>query len=396
MRWGQSGITFVNARVMAEEGRIASTLRVRGDRIDGADVAPARGDLVVDLEGAVVTPGLVNAHDHLELNSFPRLKWREHYSNAGEWIADFQPRFNRDPCLAPARPETLEDRLWVGGLKNLLSGVTTVCHHNPFHRPLRRQFPVRVVRNYRISHSLLIDGPLVAESYQKTPTGWPWIIHAAEGVDTAAAHEVETLDRLGCLGANTVLVHGVAICADRSRQLASRGVSLIWCPTSNAFLFGATSDVRAFDDAGRLALGSDSRLSGEGDLLDEVRAAAATHQVSAEGVVRMITSGAADVLRLDCAGRLRPGATADLAIIRPLAIDPYDAIVGACRTDVKLVMVGGQAAIAEPELSEVFTYLGLARADATVDGLPRIMARWIAHRVCRLRLTEPGLEVAAC
>ncbi|MFN2445446.1 MAG: amidohydrolase family protein [Vicinamibacterales bacterium] len=396
MRWRQAGITLVNARVIGEAGRVASTVRVRGDRVDGLDVAPARDDLVVDLDGAVVTPGLVNAHDHLELNSFPRLKWRERYDNAGEWIADFQPRFTRDPCLAPANPETLEDRLWVGGLKNLLSGVTTVCHHNPLHRSLRRPFPVRVVRNYRISHSLLIDGPQVAESYRRTPSEWPWIIHAAEGVDGAAAREIELLDQLGCLGANTVLVHGVAICAERGRQLASRGVSLIWCPTSNAFLFAACADVRAFDDAGRLALGSDSRLSGEGDLLDEVRAAAATHQVSAEGVVRMVTSGAADVLRLTGAGRLRARAPADLAVIRPLANDAYDTIAGACRTDVTLVMVGGQAALAAPELADVFTHLGVERTEVMVDGQPRVMARWLARRARRLRLAEPGLEVAAC
>ena len=36
--------------------------------------------VVVDLDEAVVLPGLINAHDHLELNSFPRLKWRPRYT----------------------------------------------------------------------------------------------------------------------------------------------------------------------------------------------------------------------------------------------------------------------------------------------------------------------------
>ena len=103
-----------------------------------SDVAPDKGDAVVDLDDSFVFPGLINAHDHLELNSQPRLKWRERYDNASEWIADFQPRFETDPALAVTRPDTLDDRVWVGGLKNLLSGVTTVCHHNPMHRPLRQ------------------------------------------------------------------------------------------------------------------------------------------------------------------------------------------------------------------------------------------------------------------
>jgi cytosine/adenosine deaminase-related metal-dependent hydrolase len=396
MLWQRSNVTFVNAQVIGEDGRVGRTLRIAGDRVDGLDVAPARGDLVVDLEGAVVVPGLVNAHDHLELNSLPRLKWREQYRNAADWIADFQPRFASDPDLAQARPDTIADRVWVGGLKNLLAGVTTVCHHNPLHRALRRRFPVRVVTRCRVSHSLVIDGVQVADSYRRTPPDWPWIIHAAEGVDDDAAREIAVLDRLGCLGPNTVLVHGVAIDPDRGRALARRGVSLVWCPTSNAFLFGTTADVRAFDDEGRLALGSDSRLSGEGDLLDEIRAAYATRQVSAEGTVRMVTAGAADALRLDCAGRLRPGAPADLIVVRTLSPDPYESVASACRTDVRLVMLGGRPALAERGMVRMFEHAGVAASDAHVNGSPRLLARWIARRASRLSLREPGLEVAEC
>ena len=67
-------------------------------------MAPDKGDAVVDLEDSFVFPGLINAHDHLELNSQPRLKWRERYDNASEWFADFQPRFDTDPALAVTRP----------------------------------------------------------------------------------------------------------------------------------------------------------------------------------------------------------------------------------------------------------------------------------------------------
>ena len=102
------------------------------------------------------------------------------------------------PTLAAARPDTLDDRVWVGGLKNLLSGVTTVCHHNPLHRPLRRRFPVRVVQTLRpqpfACRSTATASP---RPHRDTPADWPWIIHAAEGVDEEARGEVETLDTLG-------------------------------------------------------------------------------------------------------------------------------------------------------------------------------------------------------
>ena len=109
------------------------------------------------------------------------------------------------------------------------------------------------------------------------------------------------------------------------------GAGLVWCPSSNQFLFDRTADVRQFDDADRLALGSDSRLSGEGDLLDELQVAHETRQLSAEGLVRTVTTGAARLLRLPDSGRLSVGAPADLTIIRGLDDDPFESLVLASR-----------------------------------------------------------------
>ena len=386
-------LTFVNARVVGRGGRLARTLRIKGQRIDGVGVAPDKGDAVVDLEDSFVFPGLINAHDHLELNSQPRLKWRECYDNASEWIADFQPRFEKDPVLAVTRQDTLQDRLWIGGLKNLLSGVTTVCHHNPMHPILRRRFPVRVVRQFGYSHSLHIDGWAVTASHRQTPPHWPWMIHAAEGCDQEARRELDALDRLGCLTPNTVLIHGVAFCRSATDRVISAGAGLVWCPSSNDFLFKRTADVRAFDDADRLALGSDSRLSGEGDLLDELKAAHATRQLSAEGLARTVTTGAAQLLRLQAAGRLAPGAPADLAILRPLAACPFDTLVTATRTDVRMTMIEGKPCVAEPLLAGAFKAAGVASMPVRVDGAPRLVARWIGKHVSQMQLQEPGFEV---
>ncbi len=392
MFWS-SPLTFVNARVVLPEGRLARTLRIRGSRVDGVDVAPDKGDTVVDLDDSFVFPGLINAHDHLELNSQPRLKWRERYDNASEWFADFQPRFETDPALAVTRPDTLEDRVWVGGLKNLLSGVTTVCHHNPMHRPLRKRFPVRVVTKFGYSHSLHIDGEAVATSHRQTPREWPWMIHAAEGLDHAAQGELETLDRLGCLSANSVFIHGVAFCRASADRVIGAGAGLVWCPSSNQFLFNTTADVRAFDDADRLALGSDSRLSGEGDLLDELKAAYATRQLSAEGLARTVTTGAANLLRTQAAGKLAPGAAGDLMIVRALAPCPFDSLVRAGRTDLRMTMIDGKPCVAEPGLAAAFLATGVPSMSARVDGAPRLVARWIGQHVSKMQLQEPGFEV---
>jgi len=386
-------VTFVNAQVVRSGGPLARTIRIKRGRVDGIDVAPDKGDTVVDLDGSFVFPGLINSHDHLELNSQPRLKWRERYDNASEWFADFQPRFATDPALAVTRPDTLEDRVWVGGLKNLLSGVTTVCHHNPMHRPLRRRFPVRVVQQFGFSHSLHIDGDAVTESHRRTPPDWPWMIHAAEGLDEAARQELDTLQRLGCVAPNTVLIHGVAFCGPAVERVIQAGAGLVWCPSSNKFLFNATADVRAFDDADRLALGSDSRLSGEGDLLDELHAAHTTRQLSAEGLARTVTTGAARILRLGRAGQLAAGLPADISVIRPIASCPFDSLVSATRTDVRLTMIEGQPCVGELDLAPAFAAAGVATMTAVLDGMPRLVSQWIGRHVSRMQLQEPGFEV---
>lgn len=393
MMWSTTPLTLVNGVIVGRDG-LASTLRVRGRTIDRLDAVPRLGDAVIDLEGAIVFPGLINAHDHLELNSFPRLKWRARYDNVRRWIADFQPRFATDPDLAIARADTLDERLWVGGLKNLLSGVTTVCHHNPLHAALRRQFPIKVVTRFGWSHSLQIDGAQVAAARRATPSEWPWIIHAAEGVDDEARREADTLGDMGCLGGNTVLVHGVALTPAQTARVLETGGALVWCPTSNDFLLGRTADVRRFSAQRRLGLGTDSRLSGAGHLLDELRAANLEAQIPADALARAVTRDAADLLRLPTAGRLAPGAPADLTVIRRLTADPFETLVNAQRVDVRLTMIDGAPLVADESLAHVFDLLNQRSRRVAIDDAPRALASWIAARLDSMTLAEPGLRLS--
>ena len=121
--------TFVNARVVTPAGE-ARSIRF-GRRVLAVDDAPVVGDRVVDLEGRIVLPGLVNAHDHLELNHYGRLHPRERYSNAREWIDDLRPLIREDPEIRQRSQAPLVERLFVGAVKNLFAGATTVAHHNP-------------------------------------------------------------------------------------------------------------------------------------------------------------------------------------------------------------------------------------------------------------------------
>jgi cytosine/adenosine deaminase-related metal-dependent hydrolase len=399
-------VALVNGRIVAEGGT-ASSVRF-SSRILDIDSRPEPRDVVFDVEGAFVLPGLVNAHDHLELNHFGRVKFRDAYENASTWIDDMRPRLREDPCIRDGRTHRLRDRLLVGGLKNLLSGVTTVSHHNPFYRELRRGFPVRVVRRYGWAHSFFLErgpvgadgerGPDVADAYRRTPPDAPFLVHLAEGFDASAKEELTRLRELGCLGENTVLVHGVGLSSEDWRSIRRAGAGLVWCPSSNRFLLGRTALVDRFladepSSMNSIALGTDSRLSGARDLLAELRAARNAANVEPGDLMRMATSNAARLLRVEGAGKIAPGAPADLLVIPPLARDPATALLEVERSGILLVASGGRPLVGAPELSPVFAARRAAAVPANLDGRARILDGALARRVRASSLAEPGLEL---
>jgi cytosine/adenosine deaminase-related metal-dependent hydrolase len=387
-------VALVNARV-AVEGQVLSSIRFSNLVLD-IDSPPKRGDVVVDAEGAFVLPGLLNAHDHLELNHFGRVKFRDSYENASSWIDDMRPKLREDPVLREGQSHLLRDRLLVGGLKNLLSGVTTVSHHNPLYRELGRGFPVRVVKRYGWAHSFFLERDAgVERAYRKTPLDAPFLIHLAEGYDAIAREELTRLRELGCLRENTILVHGVGLSPEDWSSLARARAGLVWCPSSNLFLLGRTVPLDRFlaSHPSAIALGTDSRLSGTRDLLEELRQAQAAAGVDPGDLLRMVTVNAARLLRVPEAGRLSPGVPADLLVIPSLGENPARALLALDRSRIRLVVVGGRPLVGAPELSPVFAARRVAMSKATLDGRERILDGALARRVKASSLEEPGLRV---
>ena len=397
-------IAFVNARVAAENGD-ADAIRF-GSRVLAIGERPKRGDVVVDLDGAMVLPGLVNAHDHLELNHYGRIKYRDRYANVAEWIDDMREQLPRDPRLIAGRACALSARLLIGVLKNLLAGVTTVAHHNPFYEELQRGMAVRLVRRYGWAHSFLLEhepagangepGGEVAKRFRSTPSTDPFVVHLAEGVDDRARSELTRFEALGCLRPNTVLVHGVAIDAQGWQRVARSGAGAVWCPASNQFLFGRTAAIPAhvasMNGASRVAIGTDSRLTGARDLLDELRVAASLGPLNGRALLRMATRDAATTLKLNGIGRLTPGAYADLIVIPARAPDPGDSLLRISRSDILLVAVGGRPRIASLSLDSVFRARRVRARPLFVDGVMRLADARLAASIARCPIQEPGVE----
>jgi cytosine/adenosine deaminase-related metal-dependent hydrolase len=396
-------VAFTNARVVSSHGEADSIRFSR--RVLGIGDAPRDGDQVVDLQGAWVLPGLINAHDHLELNHYGPQHAGAPYSNVQQWVDDMRIRLREDRAIVDGRAQPLAARVWLGGFKNLLAGVTLVAHHNPVYPGLRRVTPVRVVHRFGWAHSFGMQwqpvgargelGGDVRDRFRRTPRSAPFVLHLAEGVDTDARDELPRLDAAGALAQNTVLVHGVAIDRKGWELVATRGASAVWCPASNLALFGATMQIRQALGAlpGRVALGTDSRLSGSRDLLDELGVASREGRLTPDERLALVTSAPAAVLRCAPAGRLAPGGLAVLIVIPPHDGQPGDALAACRRHDVQLVVLDGRPRLGLPEWDEVFRSRGVITAAMRVDGRERIADAKILHAAAQFGMREPGVEL---
>ncbi len=337
-----------------------ASIEIAGDRIfrilsSPTDLSAVKSDCtLIDLSGFLLLPGFVNAHDHLEFALFPRLG-NPPYRNYIEWGDDIHSRF--PDIIAKHRAVPKEIRLWWGGIRNLLCGVTTVSHHNPLWPELQRyDFPVRVVQNYGWGHSLALGGDL-RKARAATPAGRPFIVHACEGVNVQAQQELSGLDRLGVLDESTVLVHGLAIDQDGVALMRDRRASLIVCPSSNSFLFEKLPDLSRLSNIENIALGSDSPLTSEGDLLDEIRFAMHFCGISALAAHHMVMTAPAAILRLaNGEGSIRESGLADLLAVRDTGQHSADRLETLSMNDVELVMVGGRVRLAAEAMMERLPY----------------------------------------
>jgi hypothetical protein len=324
----------------------------------------------VDLNDCLLLHGGINAHDHLELNHYPRTSFRERYDNAHDWGDDVNARLN-DPPYRELRQLPLWDRCFIGGLKNLLGGVTTVVQHGAHHRPLQqRGFPVRVMPRYGWAHSLHFETPAhIQQSFRRTPKGALWFIHLAEGTDARAASEFAQLQALGVAASHTVLVHGVGLSpSDFAAVAALRGV--ITCPTTNRYLLGTAPDIRGWESAGiRVGIGSDSRLTADGDWLDEL-------PDRTPQTIERLTRANATLLGIPL-DRL------------PDVIALRGAVQG--RADLALVICRGTPMIGDPDVMQRFGMRGWVHA--TLDGRPKWIHPRLAQQVRRCRVAEVGLHL---
>ncbi|MGO8694640.1 MAG: amidohydrolase family protein [Rectinemataceae bacterium] len=331
--------------------RSSASLRVEAGKVKGFGLGSQR-ELKVG-SSSVVYPALVNVHDHLRGNYLPRVGPApgSFYLNWAPWDADLK----ASPAYKERSVIDIPTMYRLGAYKNLFSGVGTVNDHFPheLNEAYISQLPIRVVKEYCLAHEcssfdLGWGEGVEIEHRWAMERGWPFITHLEEGFDPESQDGIGVLERAGALDERDLLVHCIGFSDEDIRKVKRVQASVAWCPASNQFMFNLTCKIRKMLRAGvNVALGTDSTHTGSINLLAEMRFARSIYrdmygeELPAKTLFEMVSSNAARALRMEGrVGVVEPGASADFAIFRARADDPYENLCAARPEDLELLTVG--------------------------------------------------------
>jgi len=337
-----------NVRWKINDQMLAGDIRIAQGMIAAMDgrIAPEKGETVLEFSGHFVYPGLINAHDHLEMNLYPQLGTPP-YASYVDWSQSiYKP--DQSPVKEIEKVDK-QDRLLWGGVKNLVSAVTTVAHHNPWDRVFEKEFfPVNVIKKMTWAHSVVF-GKNIENAFPKD-TSIPFIIHAAEGTDADAFQEIAKLDLWGVLKSNTVLIHAIALNDADLVRIKERKASVVWCPASNLFMFGKTAAIKKIKDYAPTGLGTDSTMTGSSTLLHEMQVASQTQEATMDEIYAMVTDLGASILKIP-RPLLAPLQPASLFVASAMEEDYVDNLFSITPADIATVILNGTLRSADASIS---------------------------------------------
>jgi hypothetical protein len=223
-------------------------------------------------DNALVFPGLVNWHDHLDFNLFPQLGDRI-YNNYTEWGKHIHQNYKNEIAAVLKVPLAL--RISWGIFKNLLCGVTTVVNHGE-HLAVS-DIPITVEQGHSI-HSVQFEKTWRLKLNNPLKRNQPAFIHTGEGTDELAHHEIDQLINWNLMKKKLVGIHGVAMSEDQAKAFDA----LVWCPESNYFLLNQTAHVDFLKKHTTILFGTDSTLTGSWNIWDHIRLARKTNMLTDE------------------------------------------------------------------------------------------------------------------
>jgi 5-methylthioadenosine/S-adenosylhomocysteine deaminase len=340
---------------------------------------PAGADATIVATNGIIFPGLIDTHNHILFDIFDETDWSpaKLYTNHNQW-----PNEARYKAMVDAKqylngeagsPISIGCEMnKYGELKALIAGTTSVVGSaNPANRTCYGSLARTIDQTAnglpadKIQAATIFPSTSAADSVCGNLADGStdaYVIHVGEGVDATARAEWNKLGTVtsvdGCLyDPRTTIVHGTALGEAELAAVAAHGISLVWSPRSNVFLYGGGTDLTktanipaALAMGINVALAPDWSIGGSQNLLDELRFADRVDNgawgdvIAPRALVQMATTRAARALGLaGVLGALAPGMKADVVVVGGDRARPYDALLAATPAEVRLVTVDGRA-----------------------------------------------------
>jgi hypothetical protein len=365
------------------------------------------GATVVSCASGVISPGLINPHDHLGWTRSRPVRATARYDHRHEW----RKGQNGKPKIPCWHVDFSSESIAWGEIRMILGGATSIMGEGSAKGLLRNldwdnegldrpsvknvTFPLGDSEGETLSAQCTYPSLPDVLTVQKAVA---WVPHVAEGVNQVAQNEFSCLsdagDGVDVTLSNTSLIHAVGVTTADGLRIAAAGTRVIWSPRSNISLYGHTADVVMLRNLGVvIALGTDWVVTGSMNMLRELACAdllARTYYggaFDARDLWRMATVNAAVSAGIeDVVGQLAEGLAADVAVFDGSKRHAYAAVVRGEPADVALVLRGGKVLYGDAALVEALVPQG-GQGCETLDVCQR------SKRLCVER--ETGKTLAA-
>ncbi|HXB42439.1 MAG TPA: amidohydrolase family protein [Puia sp.] len=349
--------------IRVADGKIQSILLA--EKIDGRGENKA----VLEFEGALAFPGLINSHDHLDFNLFPSIR-NKVYNNYTEWGRDIHEK-NK---IAINKVLNVRQHLRVqwGIYKNLLNGFTTVVNHGT---QLKTDHElINIFQNTYSLHSIGFETKWKWKINNPLKNKWPFSIHIGEGKDEVSHKEIDELIKWNFFKKNVIGIHGVAM----DETQAAHFHAVVWCPASNYFLLDKTASVNLIKEQTKIIFGSDSTLTSSWNIWEHIRLARNEKMLTDAELFNTLTTEAATVWRLRDIGNISESQQADIVITKlKKGLNSLDNFFSIEPEDILMIMQKGNIRLFDGELKSQMIKLNFSSANFSkikINGILKYVA----------------------
>jgi 5-methylthioadenosine/S-adenosylhomocysteine deaminase len=345
----------LSGQIVTPDQVVDGNVVVVGDTITcvGDTCTEPAGATLIRVSNAYIVPGLIDAHNHVAYNVFPKWVPPKLYSNRYQWQGSASYKAFKAP-YNDLKASVYCEMVKYGEIKALVSGITTIQGTSPNRscfktlvRNVENQNELGLPANHIRTNILAIGDFGGSVDWNVTKS---FVVHVGEGIDEKSRAEFDALKQKGLLNANTAVIHGTGFGAAEFAEMATVGAKLIWSPQSNLVLYGKTTDIKAARQAGvKISLGVDWNPSGSDSIFDELRVADSANREEFDEAIpegdwlKMVTVNPAEALAVgDRIGRLAVGFKADLLVLQRRDDDPNRSLLKNEVQDVQWVMIGGE------------------------------------------------------